>query len=121
MQIAGAIGAIGGALAAIGASARWVRNRWRPVAAFLEDWNGRPGRPGHDEVPGIPARLRVLEQSVATIRHEVTPNSGGSLKDAVDRIDAAVTVDAELLRQHVTWHQNEGHIDPTARVALTRD
>lgn len=121
MQIAGAIGAIGGALAVIGASARWVRNRWRPIAAFLRDWNGEPERPGHDEVPGIPARLRALERSVATIKHEVTPNSGGSLKDAVVRIDQAVAADAAMLSEHITWHQNEGHIDPTARVALTRD
>ena len=35
----------------------------------------------------IDARLDALEASVSAIHHEVTPNHGGSIKDAVSRIE----------------------------------
>lgn len=38
---------------------------------------------------GIDARLGALEEALQTVRHEVTPNHGGSVKDAVLRIEAA--------------------------------
>lgn len=38
---------------------------------------------------GIDARLGALEEAMQTVRHEVTPNHGGSVKDAVLRIEAA--------------------------------
>jgi hypothetical protein len=38
---------------------------------------------------GIDARLDALEDALQTVRHEVTPNHGGSVKDAVLRIEAA--------------------------------
>lgn len=88
---AGAILAIGGALAMI----------WRALTAglktgkrwdtFLEDWHGTPARPGRPAVPGVmqrfvdqETRLAALETLTGEIRHEVYPNSGGSLRDAVD-------------------------------------
>lgn len=36
----------------------------------------------------IDERLDALESSVSAIHHEVTPNHGGSIKDAVSRIEA---------------------------------
>ena len=36
----------------------------------------------------IDQRLDALESSVSAIHHEVTPNHGGSLKDAVSRIES---------------------------------
>ena len=41
-----------------------------------------------DAIAGkIDARLDALEASVSAIHHEVTPNHGGSIKDAVSRIE----------------------------------
>lgn len=37
----------------------------------------------------INARLDALDEAVADIRHEVTPNHGGSMKDAVTRVESA--------------------------------
>ena len=55
----------------------------------------------------IDQRLDALEASVSAIHHEVTPNHGGSLKDAVSRIESnqegfKVTLDAhgQVLSAH---------------------
>ena len=47
---------------------------------FVDDWNGTPDRPGVPGRPGVMTRLDSIE-------HELHPNSGGSLRDAVDRVD----------------------------------
>lgn len=50
---------------------------------FMEDWFGE------DERPGVPARAGVMER-LATLDHELKPNNGGSIKDAVNRIEKDV-------------------------------
>lgn len=86
---------VGGALAMI----------WRALTAgiktgkrwdtFLEDWHGTEARPGRPAVPGVmqrlvdqSQRLEAVEAGLAEVRHEMFPNSGGSLRDAVDRLEA---------------------------------
>jgi hypothetical protein len=88
----------------------FFRSMWRlftRVTDFLADWNGRPGTPGHKRVPGAIERMSSLEDGVKeakasvveatrrmddqdkvldTIKHEVTMNSGGSLKDTVTQL-----------------------------------
>lgn len=74
---------------------------WRLVTAglrtgkkwdmFLDDWHGSEARPGRPAVPGIMQRMVDLEEGLRTIRHEVFPNSGGSLRDAVDRLERQAT------------------------------
>jgi hypothetical protein len=79
-----AAGAILAALAGIG---RWLvlptfrlaRLTWR----FLEDWNGQPARHGEPPVPGVVDRIVAIE-------YQLHPNGGGSMKDAVDRIEVKV-------------------------------
>jgi hypothetical protein len=79
-----ATGAILAALAGIG---RWLvlpglrlaRATWR----FLEDWNGHPGHHGEPAVSGVVDRIVAIE-------YQLHPNGGGSVKDAVDRIEAKV-------------------------------
>lgn len=39
----------------------------------------------------------VIRREVAQVKHEVFPNSGASLRDAVDRIE-------KKLDSHITWH-----------------
>jgi hypothetical protein len=82
---------VGGALALL----------WRMITAgiktgkkwdlFLEDWHGTEARPGRPAVPGIMQRMVDLEEGLRIIRHEVFPNSGGSLRDAVDRLEKQAT------------------------------
>jgi hypothetical protein len=75
---------VGGVLAA---SARWVGKKWRRVDEFIDDWQGTPARPGVPVRPGVMARLGAIEVKVEAIEHEVKPNSGSSLADAINRVD----------------------------------
>ncbi|HEY9249250.1 MAG TPA: hypothetical protein VIO38_08970 [Rariglobus sp.] len=57
---------------------------WHPlskVVRFLDSLIGA------EDNPGLLDRMKALEADVRTIHHEVTPNSGGSMKDAVGRIE----------------------------------
>lgn len=65
---------------------RPVKRLCEEVAEFLSDWRGTDG----DQVRGIPARKSVPER-LSEIEHEVHTNSGGSLKDGVQRIERDVT------------------------------
>ena len=58
---------------------------------MLEDWRGTPARPGVDAVPGVMERLQSHTVALDEIRHEVFPNSGGSLRDSVAAIHEATT------------------------------
>jgi hypothetical protein len=67
---------------------RWARR----INDFFEDWNGQPARPGVPERPGVMPRLADFDKRLKSVEHELHPNSGASLRDAVDRIHEA-TVD----------------------------
>lgn len=54
---------------------------------FLDDYFGEEARPGFDGRPGMQERLQVLEFEVRTISYEMKPNSGTSMRDAVNRIE----------------------------------
>lgn len=56
-----AAGAVAVALTALGAVLRGVYRAWKRIDAFLEDWAGEPARPGRDEVPPMPVRVKNLE------------------------------------------------------------
>ncbi|MFD7052122.1 hypothetical protein ACFWBS_28075 [Streptomyces mirabilis] len=68
---------------------------WRVVRAvshvtsrtgqFLDDWYGEGERPGVPARPGVMERLSNVEGYLRSVQHEVRPNSGASLRDAVDR------------------------------------
>jgi hypothetical protein len=67
-------------LGVAGASARWVGKKWARIDEFIDDWQGAAARPGVSARPGVMARLDAIE-------HELRPNSGASLRDAVNRVD----------------------------------
>lgn len=50
---------------------------------FMDDWFGE------EERPGVPKRAGVMER-LATLDHELKPNGGGSMKDAINRIETKV-------------------------------
>ncbi len=67
---------------------RGVRRIVVRVDEFVDDWNGVPPRPGVSGRPGVMARLDGIEERLGRVEHELQPNSGSSLRDAVDRVDA---------------------------------
>jgi len=87
---AGYVVAIGGAIAAIFGGGKWMIGTLKKVNEFLEDWRGEDARPGYPGRPGVLQRLVDLEDKVRTIEHESVPNSGSSMKDAVNRIDKSL-------------------------------
>jgi hypothetical protein len=69
---------------------RGVRRIATRVDDFVDDWNGVPPRPGVSARPGVMERLDGIESRLASVEHELHPNSGHSLRDAVDRVDVAL-------------------------------
>ncbi|MGW2951477.1 hypothetical protein [Streptomyces eurythermus] len=79
-------------LLAVGAAlwrvVRGVSHVTTRASQFLDDWYGEGERPGVPARPGVMERLSVLEGYLRSVQHEVKPNSGASLRDAVDRANA---------------------------------
>ncbi|GIJ51331.1 hypothetical protein Val02_82170 [Virgisporangium aliadipatigenens] len=122
----GAVSAIGAACCAIGAGLiAGGRVAWRILANTVRTRDAILGTPASGDEParpGIVGRLSVVEQRLASlesqsrqIKAEVTPNGGGSLKDAVGRIDRRTQAVDELLGAHIRQH-NGGAVDPTVRL-----
>jgi hypothetical protein len=87
LPAAAALIVVAGALVVIGKGVRWVFATLNMVREFLEDWRGEDARPGYHKRPGVMERLVSLEEQVKAANHERKPNSGLSLRDAVDRIE----------------------------------
>ncbi|HZF90448.1 hypothetical protein [Streptomyces sp.] len=83
----GAVVAITGALTLAWRATRSVRRIAGKVEDFVDDWQGTPGRPGVPARPGVMSRLGTIEAKLERVEHELHPNSGASLRDAVDRVD----------------------------------
>jgi hypothetical protein len=64
---------------------RWTWRIVRRIIHFLDDYSGQPARDGMPAVPGLMARLTSVEQLVAKVVAETTPNGGGSMRDEVAR------------------------------------
>lgn len=70
-----------------------ARYGWRVLRRtmhFLDDWGGEPAHGGLGARPGVMARLKSVEDLVASISTEIHPNGGGSLRDVVARTAADV-------------------------------
>lgn len=97
--LGGANGLLGGAavlillIAFFWKPVKVIWSRLKEFAAFLDQWNGKPekrdrsGQIVQHAEPGVSARILTLEEKTERIHHEVTPNHGGSIKDAVKRIE----------------------------------
>lgn len=96
LPAAGALVLVAAALVVIGKGVRWVFATLNMVREFLEDWRGEEARPGYHKRPGVMERLVSLEEHASTVTHELKPNSGLSLRDAVDRIEGQVVPVPEL-------------------------
>lgn len=96
-----AAGALAAALASIGVMLRVAWRIYRRFDAFFDDWFGQPARAGRAAVPGIPERVEHLEQAVAVVKGQVTPNGGNSrsLGDRAVRIEKALGTDPDTKEQ----------------------
>jgi len=67
----------------IAPSIRKIRSMMEWLEKFRRDWEGEPGGPGRDAIPGVMERLNRLDG-------ELSHNGGSSLKDAIDRIEKSL-------------------------------
>ncbi|WNI20296.1 hypothetical protein [Actinacidiphila sp. ITFR-21] len=67
--------------------ARPLRRVVRRIEELADDWHGVPARPGVEGRPGVMERLSRIEHAMGAVVHEVRPNAGGSMRDAMDRVD----------------------------------
>lgn len=54
---------------------------------FLDDYFGEEQRPGFNGRPGMQERMSIIEEELKHISYEMKPNSGTSIKDAINRIE----------------------------------
>ena len=54
----------------------------------------------------VVAALTWLIKSVQAIQHETKPNSGMSMRDAIDRIERTVDKLNDKLDGHIDWHMD---------------
>lgn len=99
----------------------WAWKQLKPpskgIEHFLEDWNGVPDRPGVPGRPGMMQRMATIEASqtitaehqikadkffeaygpiIDKLNHEMHPNSGSSMADAVNRTEASLKAHLEV-------------------------
>ena len=94
---------------------RVILRRLREFADFLDQWNGKPekkdraGKTIQHAEPGVSARILTLEEKTERIHHEVTPNHGGSMKDALKRVEDSAKETAYKLAE--TTEKLDQHIE----------
>ena len=84
----------GGAATAI-ASIGYLLNKLyhfvQSVTRFMDDWYGKEEQPGVVErLANGNERFECIEKELKIIKEELFNNHGSSLRDAIDRIEAAV-------------------------------
>lgn len=101
MDVQGIAAWLVGLVAGLTALGWLVQKAWRglrSIGYLVDDLRGEPARPGVPARPGLMDRLAQVETDISRVRAEVTPNSGGSLKDAVGRIESTIRDHDQLLR-----------------------
>jgi hypothetical protein len=88
--VAAIVALAGIVLTSVGWTARKVWRAFRTIEEFREDWKGVPADPNHAARPGVLQRMNALEVTVTDIQGQVHLNSGHSMRDEVQRIEAAV-------------------------------
>lgn len=94
LAIAGGVVVVGGAGALIAGFMRWLARTGKNVADIKDDLLGEPARDGVPERPGVmkrlagvDVRLDGIESAQAAMAAELQPNGGGSMRDAVNRLE----------------------------------
>ncbi|MEU9576332.1 hypothetical protein [Streptomyces chilikensis] len=103
---AAGISAVAGAGTVLWRGVRATRRLSRRVNEFMDDWQGEPERPGVPARPGVMERMASMEDRLSRVEHELHPNSGASLRDAIDRVNRRLALLVE--DQDVTDEGPEG-------------
>jgi len=88
----------------VGIAWKYLKPPTKGMNHFLQDWNGEPDRKGVPARPGVMQRLQTIDESgtrtdlwmekygpiIDKLDHEMHPNGGGSLADAVNRTEKAL-------------------------------
>lgn len=89
-------GAVATAIAAISFLVNKIFKLVQTSTRFLDDWYGSEEKPGVIErLAEGNARFDYLEGELKVIKEELFNNHGSSLRDAIDRIEKAVSKDKE--------------------------
>ena len=83
MMLAATVTAIGVIIVGVYKATKLVKR----FIHFLDDYFGEEKRPGFDGRPGMQERMRIIEQELKCVSYEMRPNSGTSIKDAINRIE----------------------------------
>ncbi|KRC52120.1 hypothetical protein ASE16_03470 [Leifsonia sp. Root227] len=75
--------AVAAVVAFIGGAIKVIPSAWRFVSRFVTTINSLADLP--EFIDKTKDTLKAQDASLASIKHEVLPNNGGSLRDAVDR------------------------------------
>lgn len=128
---AGAVLGLGALVTAITAIVRGSRalaafmRRWDH---FFREWFGEPAdsQRGTPRKPGVPERLGAVEShmgrlcdrvsevdaQVQRVVHEMHPNSGASLRDAVNRIEERTTAPTPVVHQTFVTPADTDRLEP---------
>lgn len=104
------------AIGAVFAAFKWVIPFARKASHFIDDVAGEPARPGSPARAGLMERVTNIEgtqaehgKTIETVRHELFPNSGKSLRDQTNRMERKLDADndrildlAKRLDEHIT-------------------
>ncbi|MGW1989565.1 hypothetical protein [Embleya sp. NPDC001921] len=80
----GVFAVVAGVFGALWRIARAVARTARRMDHVVDDWTGEPGRPGVPGRPGLMERVGAMEARLSRMEHELHPNDGASLRDAID-------------------------------------
>jgi hypothetical protein len=109
------IGVLSVIFSAVFAVVRTLRPLVHRVGQFLDDWNGEPARPGIAPAkPGVMEQLTAHASRLAAIEHELHPNGGSSMRDAIDRLEAQAAQPAAAPGAVVHIHSPEPAAPPPA-------
>lgn len=86
----GLLTAMAGGVAAVWRVTRAVARTGRRVDDFMDDWYGEAARPGVPARPGVLERVGGIEDRLERVEHQLHPNEGASLRDAVDRANRSL-------------------------------
>ena len=62
-------------------------------------------------VTSLDERVATVETAVVTIRKEVTPNGGGSMRDAITQTRSRVEALGKTLEEHINPHGKHANVD----------
>ncbi len=103
--------AIAGGLVLLGGGAAVVQRLfrvWRRVSQFIDRVVGIPEQFGLPAQPGILERLDNHERLMQEMHHELHPNGGSSMRDAIDRTEHKLDDHQRKLDEHIDL-ANEVH------------